>query len=65
MTYLHASISLRRAAGRRRPCVVALFCALVLLATPAGPRLSAQAAAPPKLVVILVVDQMRVDYLQW
>ena len=27
--------------------------------------MSAQAAAPPKLVVILVVDQMRVDYLQW
>ena len=26
---------------------------------------SAQTAAPPKLVVILVVDQMRVDYLQW
>jgi predicted AlkP superfamily pyrophosphatase or phosphodiesterase len=26
---------------------------------------SAQAAPPPKLVVILVVDQMRVDYLQW
>jgi len=64
MTYLHASIPLRRAAGRRLPFVVASFCAL-LLAAPAGPRVSAQAAAPPKLVVILVVDQMRVDYLQW
>jgi predicted AlkP superfamily pyrophosphatase or phosphodiesterase len=26
---------------------------------------SAQGATPPKLVVILVVDQMRIDYLQW
>ncbi len=65
MTYLHASIPRRPAVGRRLPFVVASFCALVLLAAPDGPRVSAQAAAPPKLVVILVVDQMRVDYLQW
>ena len=32
-------------------------------AAPAKPQ--AQNAAPPKLVVILVVDQMRVDYLTW
>ena len=32
-------------------------------APPAKPE--AQGSAPPKLVVILVVDQMRVDYLTW
>jgi predicted AlkP superfamily pyrophosphatase or phosphodiesterase len=41
----------------------ALVIALVWTAAPAP--LSAQRAAQPKLVVILVVDQMRADYLEW
>src|SRR5262245_60647042 len=43
-----------------------VFCGLLvaLFATPGG-RVHAQRAAPPKLVVILVVDQMRADYLDW
>jgi Type I phosphodiesterase / nucleotide pyrophosphatase len=46
-----------------------LFLCLVLITTAGTPRsrttLAAQTPAPPKLVVILVVDQMRADYLEW
>ena len=44
---------------------VAWICALAVWASSPAQGVSAQAATPPKLVVILVVDQMRVDYLQW
>jgi len=44
--------------------LVVFMCAAGLLSPPT-PRLSAQTAAAPKLVVILVVDQMRADYLEW
>ena len=39
--------------------------ALVLTAGPTAPRAAARQNGPPKLVVILVVDQMRADYLTW
>jgi hypothetical protein len=66
MTYPHGSAG-PRSGILRRPFhwTVASACAVtVWVASPAS-RISAQGAAPPKLVVILVVDQMRVDYLQW
>ena len=44
---------------------VATTCALAVPIASPPPRVSAQGASPPKLMVILVVDQMRVDYLQW
>ena len=44
---------------------VALVVAAVLTATP-GTRVAAQRpTSAPKLVVLLVVDQMRADYLEW
>jgi len=45
----------------RRFVVVVLACAALTCASPAVPR--AQAPALPRLVVVLVVDQMRADYL--
>lgn len=42
----------------------AFVAAIVLCASP-DTRVSAQAATRPKLVVLLVVDQMRGDYLEW
>lgn len=45
--------------------IVASICALAVWFGASGIRVSAQNGAPPKLVVILVVDQMRLDYLQW
>lgn len=46
---------------RRALAAVVLFTLFVSVAPPA--RIAAQAPAPPKLVVVLVVDQMRGDYL--
>ncbi len=50
---------------RLRQLTVAWMCALAVWIGCPAPGVSAQGAAPPKLVVILVVDQMRIDYLQW
>jgi hypothetical protein len=41
------------------------FVAAAVFSASSGARVSAQASAPPKLVVLLVVDQMRGDYLEW
>jgi predicted AlkP superfamily pyrophosphatase or phosphodiesterase len=49
---------LLRAAG------IAVVATIVHLSPP-DTRLAAQTQAPPKLVVLLVVDQMRADYLEW
>jgi predicted AlkP superfamily pyrophosphatase or phosphodiesterase len=40
-------------------------CALAAMWTWATPMRAAQRAPAPKLVVIMVVDQMRADYLEW
>ena len=57
---------------RRAPVVRAVILVLGLVGAatlwpgaPAAPLAQTQPAGPPKLVVILVVDQMRVDYLTW
>lgn len=42
----------------------AFTCAAVLLCLAPAARPSAQ-TPPPKLVVVLVVDQMRADYIEW
>ena len=47
-----------------RLTLAAACAAAVALGSPAR-HVSAQTKAAPKLIVILVVDQMRVDYLQW
>jgi Type I phosphodiesterase / nucleotide pyrophosphatase len=66
MTYRHADTTHRAATARRSLRVtVAWICALTAWLGSPVPTASAQGAAPPKLVVILVVDQMRIDYLQW
>jgi predicted AlkP superfamily pyrophosphatase or phosphodiesterase len=53
-------MTIRRSAS---PLAAAIVCAMaVLLGTAAAPR---QVRTPPRLVVILVVDQMRADYLDW
>src|SRR4051812_29269767 len=41
------------------------LCALLLVSVAQPTRASAAPAAPPKLVVLLVVDQMRADYIDW
>jgi predicted AlkP superfamily pyrophosphatase or phosphodiesterase len=43
---------------------LAVAAALVLSASDRQPA-SAQAKKPPRLIVIVVVDQMRADYLEW
>jgi len=50
---------------RSAQLTVASICALAVWFAFPAPRVSAQRATPPRLVVILVVDQMRADYLQW
>ena len=45
--------------------VAALACAAALLFGPDGQSASAQTRKPPRLIVIVVVDQMRADYLEW
>jgi hypothetical protein len=47
------------------PIGAALLCAAMVVTGHHASRVSAQSAAPPKLIVILVVDQMRADYLDW
>ena len=54
-----------RTPSRSCQLTVAWTCTLAVWVGSPAPRVSAQGAAPPKLVVILVVDQMRIDYLQW
>jgi predicted AlkP superfamily pyrophosphatase or phosphodiesterase len=41
------------------------MCALAVWVGSPARGVCAQGATPPKLVVIVVVDQMRIDYLQW
>ena len=73
MTMVPSSLFLKRAMFRRATFAAALFLAgsllLIPLATaqvspprPAAPKLS-KAPARPKLIVLLVVDQMRADYV--
>jgi hypothetical protein len=66
MTHSHRNSPARAGSSRRLlQLTAAITCALSVWMPSPSSRLSAQGAAPPKLVVILVVDQMRVEYLQW
>lgn len=51
--------------ARMLPRTAAALAALVLCLGSPAPAILAQQSAAPRLVVILVVDQMRVDYLKW
>jgi predicted AlkP superfamily pyrophosphatase or phosphodiesterase len=66
MTCTHSDVSPRSGRFTRslHLAVVVISALAMLLASPAR-HAAAQPAAAPKLVVILVVDQMRVEYLQW
>ena len=66
MTHTHKTA----AGASRTPCqsrrlTVAWMCALAVWVGSPARGVCAQGATPPKLVVIVVVDQMRIDYLQW
>ena len=50
---------------RKLPRTVAALAALMLCLGSPSPAILARQSSAPKLVVILVVDQMRVDYLKW
>ena len=66
MTDTHSGAAQRAGTVRRSfQFTVAWICALTVWFGSPAPRAAAQGATPPKLVVILVVDQMRIDYLQW
>ena len=56
-------MSIRACGTFRRAIAVAAATIAVFTASPSG--LSGQQPAPPKLVVIVVVDQLRADYLDW
>lgn len=43
----------------------ATICAIAIALVAPTRQASAQRPTPPKLIVILVIDQMRTDYLQW